>query len=58
MPRNHKNKVDPEDSKKIAEKNYDPSFYQGKTQFEQGLAETHEQVSDGYVEGTIDQKSE
>ncbi|MDY0406554.1 YozQ family protein [Virgibacillus sp. 179-BFC.A HS] len=58
MPENRKSKVNPKDSSKIAEKNYDPSFYQGKTQFEQGLAETHEQVSDGYFEGTIDEKSE
>ncbi|GGB31607.1 DUF4025 domain-containing protein [Virgibacillus dakarensis] len=58
MPKNQKNKVDLEDSRKIAEKNYHPSFYQGKNQFEQGLAETHEQVSDDYAEGTIDQKSD
>jgi len=56
MSKNHKTKVDPEDSNKIVKKNYDPSFYQGKSQFEQGLAETHEQVSDDYVERTIDQK--
>lgn len=58
MTKNHKTKVDPEDSSKIAKKNYDPSFSQSKTQFEQGLAETHEQVSDDYAEGTIDQKKE
>ncbi|MGY0694424.1 DUF4025 domain-containing protein [Virgibacillus sp. FSP13] len=55
MPKKQ-NKVDPKDSSKIAEKNYDPSYYQGKTQFEKGIAETHEQATDDYVEGTIDQK--
>ncbi len=51
-----KNKVTQEDSAKIAEKNFEPKDYQGKTQIEQGLAETHEQVGDDYFEGTIDQE--
>lgn len=55
MPKKQ-NKVDPEDSRKVAEKNYEPSNYKGTTQFEKGLAETHEQASDDYFEGTIDQK--
>lgn len=55
MPKKQ-NKVNQKDSNKIAENNYDPSNYQGKTQFEKGLAETHEQASDDYFEGTIDQK--
>ncbi|MFC4402273.1 YozQ family protein [Gracilibacillus xinjiangensis] len=41
---------------RVAEKNYEPSDYKGKTQLERGLAETHEQVSDDYFEGTIDQE--
>ncbi|MFN2746319.1 MULTISPECIES: YozQ family protein [unclassified Bacillus (in: firmicutes)] len=39
----------------VAGKNFDPSDYKGTTQLEKGLAETHEQVSDDYFEGTIDQ---
>jgi hypothetical protein len=34
---------------------YHPSYYQGSTQVEKGLAETHEQVSDNYTTGTVDQ---
>jgi hypothetical protein len=37
---------------------YHPSYYQGTTQVEKGLAETHEQVSDNYHEGTVDQLTE
>ncbi|WP_077325258.1 YozQ family protein [Virgibacillus siamensis] len=58
MPDKRKNRIDKKDSSKIAEHNYDSSYYQGKDQFEKGLAETHEQVSDDYKEGTIDQKSD
>lgn len=36
-------------------KYFEPSDYKGSTQLEKGLAETHEQVSDDYFEGTIDQ---
>ncbi|MDV2582958.1 YozQ family protein [Alkalibacillus haloalkaliphilus] len=43
-------------SHKIAEENYKNEHEQGDTQFEKGLAETHEQVSDDYHEGTIDRK--
>ncbi|GAA0453718.1 YozQ family protein [Alkalibacillus silvisoli] len=43
-------------SHKIAEENYKNEHYEGDTQFEKGLAETHEQVSDDYHEGTIDRK--
>nr|WP_188205557.1 YozQ family protein [Alkalibacillus aidingensis] len=49
-------KANQKDSNKIAENNYDPSYYNEDGQFEQGLAETHEQVSDDYHEGTIDRK--
>ncbi|TFB21382.1 DUF4025 domain-containing protein [Filobacillus milosensis] len=45
-----------EDSNKIAEKGFEASDYEGNTQLEQGLAETHEQVSDVLHEGTIDRK--
>ncbi|GEL78574.1 hypothetical protein TMU01_28090 [Tenuibacillus multivorans] len=45
-----------EDSRKIAEKDFEPSYYNEESQFEKGLAETHEQVSDDYSEGTIDRK--
>lgn len=40
---------------KVAGKNFHPSDYQGKTELEKGLSETHEQVSDNYFEGTVDQ---
>ena len=43
------------DSTDVAGKYFDPSDYEGATQLEKGLAETHEQVSDDYFEGTIDQ---
>ncbi|MFD2761713.1 YozQ family protein [Lentibacillus juripiscarius] len=55
MPKKQ-NKVSSEDSRKVAEKDYEPSNYQEDTQFEKGMAVTHEQVSDGYKEGTIDRK--
>lgn len=38
----------------IADKTYQPSDYQSSSQLAQGLATTHEQVSDCYVEGTVD----
>lgn len=44
------------DSSQIAGKTFEPSDYNGKSQLEKGLAETHEQVSDDYYEGTIDQE--
>jgi hypothetical protein len=43
-------------SSEIAGKQFDVSDYEGDTQLEKGLAETHEQVSDDYYEGTIDQQ--
>jgi len=39
---------------KLAEKMYEPSDYKAKDDLSQGLAITHEQVSDTFVEGTID----
>ncbi|OBA04213.1 hypothetical protein A9D36_10505 [Bacillus subtilis] len=49
------NKENIDDTTNLAGKSFDPSDYKGATQLEQGLAETHEQVSDDYFEGTIDQ---
>ncbi|MEC1548845.1 YozQ family protein [Bacillus rugosus] len=51
---NH-NKENINDTTDVAGKYFDPSDYKGSTQLEKGLAETHEQVSDDYFEGTIDQ---
>ena len=45
-----------ENEKKVAEKTYDVSDYQSTDPVDQGLAITHEQVSDDYMEGTIDAK--
>ncbi len=41
--------------KTVAGKNFHPSDYQRKNELEKGLSETHEQVSDNYFEGTVDQ---
>ncbi|MED0870545.1 YozQ family protein [Bacillus spizizenii] len=49
------NKENINDTADVAGKYFDPSDYKGTTQLEKGLAETHEQVSDDYFEGTIDQ---
>ncbi|WP_243014197.1 MULTISPECIES: YozQ family protein [Brevibacillus] len=40
----------------IADKTYEPSDYSSRAFSEQGLAMTHEQVSDDYMEGTNDGK--
>ncbi|GAE33758.1 YozQ family protein [Halalkalibacter akibai] len=40
----------------VAEQSYQPEDYQSTNEVEKGLATTHEQVSDVYVEGTIDGK--
>lgn len=45
-------KISTED--KLAAKNYEVSDYQSNTELENGLAVTHEQVSDVYMEGTVD----
>ncbi|GAA4726953.1 YozQ family protein [Brevibacillus fulvus] len=42
----------------IADKTYQPTDYKGSTFVEKGLAKTHEQVSDDYMEGTNDGKIE
>ncbi|RXJ04074.1 DUF4025 domain-containing protein [Anaerobacillus alkaliphilus] len=41
-------------SAQVAENSYDPSDYHSNKDVDKGLAITHEQVSDMYVEGTID----
>lgn len=43
----------PNDSQKVAGRVYDPSDYQKNDQISSGLAETHEQFSDSYMEGEI-----
>ncbi|MCO4850577.1 YozQ family protein [Bacillus vallismortis] len=50
---NHKENIT--DNTDVAGRYFEPSDYKGTTQLEKGLAETHEQVSDDYFEGTIDQ---
>ena len=49
-----KNKMSEEDAEKVAEKTYKVSDYKSEDETDKGLANTHEQVSDAYVEGTID----
>ncbi|GAE24690.1 hypothetical protein JCM9140_637 [Halalkalibacter wakoensis JCM 9140] len=41
-------------SEEVAANSYQPSDYKSSKEVEKGLAMTHEQVSDTYVEGTID----
>jgi hypothetical protein len=43
----------PKDSQNVAGRVYDPSDYQKTDQLSSGLAETHEQISDAYMEGEI-----
>lgn len=45
------------ESTKLAGKHYDPSMRtkENKDQFQEGLSVTNEQISDNYMEGTIDQ---
>ena len=49
-----KNKISEEVAGKVAEKTYKVSDYKSEDETDKGLANTHEQVSDAYVEGTID----
>ncbi|MDT8859214.1 YozQ family protein [Alkalihalobacillus sp. MEB130] len=51
---NKKEKNSVKSSEEVAENSYQPSDYKSSEEVEQGLAMTHEQVSDSYVEGTID----
>lgn len=43
-------------SDEVAEKMYESSYYKSHSVTEKGLAITHEQVSDVYMEGTNDGK--
>ncbi|WP_033828713.1 YozQ family protein [Bacillus andreraoultii] len=45
------------ESSQLAGKHYDPSMRtkENKNQFQKGLSVTHEQISDNYMEGTVDQ---
>ncbi|TYS52165.1 DUF4025 domain-containing protein [Bacillus infantis] len=49
------NKQNQPDTTQIAARYFNASDYEGNSQLEQGLAETHEQVGDDYNEGTVDQ---
>jgi hypothetical protein len=42
-------------SNEVAANMYHPSDYKSNNETEKGLAEAHEQVSDAYMEGTVDQ---
>jgi len=53
----NKRKVQPEDSRNIAENHYELDNKEN-TEFNKGLKETHKLVTDHYFEGTIDQKYE
>ncbi|TKC19347.1 YozQ family protein [Robertmurraya kyonggiensis] len=43
-----------EDSSKLANRHYSPDDYNKNDQVSSGLATTHEQVNDSYVEGEIE----
>jgi hypothetical protein len=47
------NKENPQDSTNLAGRQYDVTDYVKQDQLSSGLAETHEQVSDAYMEGAI-----
>ncbi len=52
-----KNKRKPiSSSEKVANNHYNVNHYNSQDQTEKGLAITHEQASDNYMEGTIDAK--
>jgi hypothetical protein len=46
------------ESNKIAGKEYEVEDYKSQDEVSSGLATTHEQASDGYMEGTIDSNPE
>ncbi|MFC3041044.1 YozQ family protein [Virgibacillus xinjiangensis] len=52
----NKEKVNNKDAGKVAEKIYAPDDYHSADDLSKGMAVTHEQVSDDYMEGTIDGK--
>lgn len=45
---------DEKEVRKMTEKNYQPQDYTSKNEHDAGLATTHEQVSDTYIEGTVE----
>ncbi|MDQ0217802.1 DUF4025 domain-containing protein [Peribacillus cavernae] len=45
-----------ESANKVAGRNFDFDDYKKDDQVSSGLAETHEQISDDYYSGTIDQQ--
>jgi hypothetical protein len=51
-------KKDPQQSSEIAGRTYESSDYQKNDALSSGLAETHEQASDAYMEGTVDENME
>ena len=46
------------ESNKLAGKEYEVEDYKGQDELSSGLATTHEQASDGYMDGTIEQETE
>ncbi|ARK31197.1 YozQ family protein [Halalkalibacter krulwichiae] len=53
-----KNNQQANKTQEVAEHSYQPEDYQSSNEVEKGLATTHEQVSDAYMEGTIDAEKE
>lgn len=51
-------KVDIEESKKVAEQDYQPTKDQKNTKTEEALSETNKQMQDQYYKGTVDQEKE
>ncbi|WP_088103182.1 YozQ family protein [Halalkalibacter urbisdiaboli] len=49
-----KKKLTQHDANTVAENNFQVTDYNSSEETEQGLAMTHEQVKDMYVEGTVD----
>ncbi|MFS0643403.1 YozQ family protein [Siminovitchia sp. 179-K 8D1 HS] len=47
-------KKNPDDSLRLAGRQYRNEDYQGRDRLSKGLAIIHEQISDVYMEGTID----
>lgn len=54
MEKNNKDAM--ENAKRVADQMYDRSKYDSNDEADQGIAVTHEQVSDAYMEGTFDAK--
>lgn len=46
------------ESNKLAGKGYEVEDYKGQDELSAGLAMTHEQASDGYMEGTIEEEQQ